>query len=351
MPTLRFPNAVSDIGKFMSTFNAIYQSLSGKPNFTHDDARDVLIKHGLVSSSGAIGNEAVSRSERDNRSLDPLYNQLKMYSEVYRMLGWYKPGTMRTNFDFTELSDYVGEKDETLRRRLFEECLLGITFPNELVENRSETTIRPFAFLLKLMLALGGEIHREELILGVLNLQDDTIDGALTQQVSYINSIRGDYKKLTRAIDLLASNDRVQVNTLQNYTRFPLGSLKFTGWAEDVRNRTLYDRPVVSYELTEYGIEKANQVNRLIDIRHGSIQKYSLDVRASFTLLSHYAMLERIGFPIDEVIELLNEMEFASKIIFDDFKIEHRNQILYSPVQQGTQEELNMANNIAGKFS
>ena len=98
MGVFRFSNAVSDIRKFIETYKVIYGELKETKNFTHDDATNTLIQHGLVSSSGAIGDEAINRSRRDDRSRDPLYNQLKMYSEIYRMLGWYHPGTKRTTF-------------------------------------------------------------------------------------------------------------------------------------------------------------------------------------------------------------------------------------------------------------
>ena len=76
----RFSNAVSDISKFIDTYKSLYVDLKDHNDFTHDDATESLISKGLVSSSGAIGNEAMKRSRREDRSRDPLYNQLKMYS-------------------------------------------------------------------------------------------------------------------------------------------------------------------------------------------------------------------------------------------------------------------------------
>ena len=116
----RFSNAVSDIRKFIATYQQLHHELKGTPNFTHDDATKALISHGLVSSSGAIGDEALRRSTREDRSRDPLYNQHKMYSEIYRMLGWYEPGTARTNFNFPEYGEYLLTSDERLLKKHFE---------------------------------------------------------------------------------------------------------------------------------------------------------------------------------------------------------------------------------------
>ena len=163
MGVLRFPNPGSDLKRFIRTFSFLYQELNGKVNFTHDDTRDALIKHALVSSSGAIGNEAIIRSTREDRSRDPLYNQLKMYSELYRMLGWLKPGTMNTNFNFTEISQYVAECDEQIQLNIFRECLLSIVFPNPLLENKSGNESRPFPIILKVADRLHDAIFRDEI--------------------------------------------------------------------------------------------------------------------------------------------------------------------------------------------
>lgn len=348
---LRFPNAVSDIGKFIETFRLIYSHLKEKEFFTHDDATEVLVNNGLASSSGAIGAEALRRSKRDDRSRDPLYNQHKMYSEVYRMLGWYQPGTQRTNFKFTELSPYVYEVSENVKLNIFLECLLGIAFPNPMVDNRGRNTIRPFSFLIQLMQTIGGSILRDEIILFVLALENDKIPNCLNYQKDKIKSIRNiGFEKLQQELEKLANTNNTQINTLQNYTRFVLGALSYTGIAISVRNSDLYGKSIVTYELTEKGYEIANRLGLQKDIRHDEIENFSLELRGNFVLLMHYTLLERIGLPVDNLINAINELESRCKEFYKNMGIQDRYHVLFSPIQQSNLEEIDFANDIDSKL-
>lgn len=347
MGILRFPNPGSDIRRFISTFSTIYRELQGKKNFTHDDTRDAVVRHGLASSSGAIGAEAIKRSTNENRSLDPLFNQLKMYSELYRMLGWLQPGTMNTNFNFTELSPYVANSSSELQNRIFEECLLAIVFPNPHLENRSGNHIRPFPIILRLLQSLDNTLLRDELIVSVYPLHSDNDPTTIKHLSAYIKGIRGDSTKLKAELEKLSNKNHIMVGSLQNYTRFPLGSLKHTDWAEARTIRTIYEKPIKGLCLKKKGIEKANQISKLIDVRNHDIQDFSLSLRASFTLFTHYVFLKNCGFPIPP--ELITRWETASKPILEKLNISVPEQILYSPMQQSTLKEIAYANELDQK--
>jgi hypothetical protein len=343
MGVLRFPNPGSDLLRFISTFSSIYNELKGKNNFTHDDTRDAAIKHGLVSSSGAIGAEAVKRSVRNNRALDPLYNQLKMYSELYRILGWLKPGTKNTNFNFTELSPYVAEANSSVQMRIFEECLLSIVFPNPLLENRSGNNVRPFPLILRLAQVLNGVIFRDEIIISIFPLQNDKPQDTLAKLVAQIKNIRGDSKKLFIAKNKLSRETKIMETTLENYTRFPLGSIKGVNWFQSGSVRSAYDKSMQGYSLTEVGTERANQMNNLIDVRHEDIGKFDLASRSAFTLLMHYIFLERCGFDILPFEQMLDDLKEKIQPILTKLNVSFPRQIFYSPTQQSTSEELKNA--------
>ncbi len=157
----RFSNAVSDISKFIQTYRSLYQEFSDLPPgkcFDHDDAGAFLALNGLASSQGAIGQTALQRSRRPDRSRDPLYNQHKAYSEMYRMLGWYEPGTRQTNFRITEFGEYVYEskRDSDEERNLFALNILHIASPNAMTEVKVMNILRPFPLILKVANRLGG---------------------------------------------------------------------------------------------------------------------------------------------------------------------------------------------------
>ena len=75
---LRFPNPGSTIENFVSVYGAAFERLNGR-SVDLDDIVEAVVRANLATSSGYMGDEAVARSTRADRSRDPLYNQLKMY--------------------------------------------------------------------------------------------------------------------------------------------------------------------------------------------------------------------------------------------------------------------------------
>ncbi|MFC5413151.1 hypothetical protein ACFPMF_27770 [Larkinella bovis] len=343
MGVLRFPNPGSDIRRFAAVLRTIYKSIGEDKVFTHDDGKDAMIHSGHASSSGAIGEEAIRRSTRQNRSLDPLYNQHKMYSELYRMLGWYEPAEMNTKFKLTDLSYYVdcSENDPNIEKGLIEEGLIGICFPNFLVNNRGGNQLRYFYFLLFMMEQLGGLMYRDEIILSIHTLMNDRpLDDALKSQINLVNTLRGSLKNVDEGMQNLMHSSGIKTNTLMNYTRFPLGALQFTGWAKPVLNRNLYGQAVRCYQLTDYGRAKLDILRSLRDIRYNDISEYDYKVQAAFTLLSNYAFLKRAGFNIEdeEVKKVITRAKEICKNVLENLGVFDTNTILYSPIQQGPQE-------------
>lgn len=320
----RFSNAVSNIDGIISTYKQIYNHFQEQCSkglcFDHNDVAKFLAENGLASSLGAIGREALERSTRDDKSRDPLYNQSKAYSEMYRMLGWYEPGTMRTNFRLTEYGSYIAETDsKDIVRKLFEMNVLHISSPNPMTEVRGGNVLRPFAFILKLMLSLGGWMSRDEMILGVLACQNDTIENVLERTTNDIMAIRekGLGELDSRIISLRASNNLGSAATLQNYTRFPIAVLKWLGWAESKSNKVIYpEKSIKMLQLTDLGESKAKEISFLPDIRYSDIEPFESNVKCAFVILSNLYKLESIGFDVSvysRVIPLLRRL--ASPIL------------------------------------
>ena len=344
MGFLRFPNPGSDVKRFAAVLRTIYKNIGESKVFTHDDGVDALIHSGHASSSGAIGKEAIKRSTRDDRSRDPLYNQHKMYSELYRMLGWYEPAAMNTKFKLTDLSYYINlsENDPDFERGLVEEGLLGICFPNFLVNNKGGNQLRYFYFLLFMMEQLGGLMYRDEIILSVHTLMDDRpLENAIESQVQLVNEIRGNVDNINEAMKGLMTLSGIDINTLKNYTRFPIGALQFSGWAEPVYDRELYGQSLKCYQITDYGRERIKVLRSLKDIRYNDINKYDYEEQVAFTLLSNYVFLKRAGLNIEhdeEINFVLTRAKEHCGTILKAFSIIDTNTILYSPIQQGPQE-------------
>lgn len=339
----RFSNAVSDIKKFTSTYKTIYSELKDKENFTHDDATNALIKHGLVSSSGAIGLEAVNRSRREDRSRDPLYNQLKMYSEIYRMLGWYEPGTQNTNFNIPDYGQYIFEANNQLLIDHFELNVLHIVSPNPLVEIRGRNILRPFPLILKILDKCDSLIHRDEIILTVLACESDKQPGHIQKAADYILNLRGDINRLETAYEELMKKHGVNSkDVFRNYTRFVMATLKYLGYADAINLKGVYgDKAIKFYKQTEIGKLRAAHLMGIVDIRNSDLEEYDLDERSAFTAYSVYHHLGRLGYDLSdpETQEMLLKIKEICRPILEKYNLAGGNDFLYFGYQESTKEE------------
>ena len=341
MPVFRFSNAVSDISKFIQTYRVLFNELREARSFTHDDAAKVLINYGLVSSQGAIGEEALRRSTREDRSRDPLYNQHKMYSEIYRMLGWYVPAGSRTQFRMSEFGEYIYESRGKIERQLFQLNVIHIVSPNPLVDVKSGNILRPIPLIIRLMSELGF-IHRDEIIYAVLSLENDRDKDVFERTVDMIKYSRKTNSKNTQ-IDSLVEKNKISRNTLQNYTRFPLATLRYLGLADKEWINGVYgEGKELFYVATEKAINLARELNQSIDIRYSEMSNYSINERASFCYFAIMFQLQKIGFQMDnETKENYDRSIILSeKIIKDNNADLEKGGLLFFPYQESPSHEM-----------
>lgn len=310
----RFSNAVSNIQKFIDTYKSLYnhfhETTEAGGYFGHTEAASFLAMNGLASSLGAIGEEALNRSTRDDKSRDPLYNQHKSYSEIFRMLGWYEPGSMQTNFKMSEYGSYIAEtNDYSILKKLFSLNILHIVSPNPLTTVKGNNILRPFSFILKLMLNLDGMITRDEIILGVLACENDTAPNVLNDTVKMIRELRSTKQKsaLNQAIINLRHRQNLEsAATLENYTRFPIAALKWVGWVNAKNVKEVYGNAAVRMLcLTEQGKMIAQYILSIPDIRFENIKIYPQEEQTAFIALSNLTKLSNIGFDIGEYETIL----------------------------------------------
>ncbi len=62
---LRFPNPGSDISRMLNSYRLIHRELGGAP-FDLDAISEVLTRYFQASSSGAVGADALARSQNDD---------------------------------------------------------------------------------------------------------------------------------------------------------------------------------------------------------------------------------------------------------------------------------------------
>lgn len=305
---LRFPNPGSTIENFVSVYGAAFARLNGRVVDLDDMVRAVVTAN-LATSSGHIGEEAIARSTRADRSRDQLYNQLKMYAELFRTLGWLHPTPEKAlNYTFTLLGEQVVASGRDFRP-LLEECVLGIIYPTPTLAVKGDFDLRPFAFILRVMAACDGHISRDEMIIGPLSAASDRGQENLDAVVNIVKSARASAAKTEEFVDAVSSARGIQVNTLQNYTRWPIALLRDLGWAERGAAKFANGRKYSALHLTERGWAQAKRLEAVVDLRVDDVKALEAEERVAFSVIAHFRMLERSGFNIEPLTARILEAE------------------------------------------
>jgi hypothetical protein len=308
----------------------LFESLKEAQPFSLDDMSRTMVSQNLATSSGYMGEQALERSTRADRSRDPLYNQSKMYSELYRTLGWLHPlPNNRLNFTFTFLGAHVA----AARRdpdSIFRESVLGIAYPNSILEVLGNYHLRPFACILRTISALDGFLCRDEMIVGSLTLENDKSAEGFNSMVQRVRALRGDYRRLDAALNEVSRTRGITLVTMGNYTRFPLAVLEWSGWTVKERRRNVYGKPYVFHVLTEEGREQVEWINSALDLRASDLTDLDAEVANALIRYSFYKMLERSGFDILSVADEISKDATTFQPVFGERVLP----VLFSPFQE-----------------
>lgn len=342
MPILRFPNSQSDLGRLVSQLSLVASNYS-KPEdlFSLDDIRDVLSRNNQISSNGASGALAVKRSTRPDRSRDPLYNQVKMMSEVYRMFGWIRsvPGK-RLLFRMTHLGLALSldahEFGQEYRRGLIRESIIRVVFPNETTKNVGIVNHRPFSWLLRLAKNLDGFITRDELIIGMLATTNDLEPGRLASVSNTLHKARTE-ASTGEMVKELARLNQIQENTLKNYTRLPIGVLSspLVGWA--VASKRIFgpsSSTLNGFSLTPLGIQTSSTLENSFDLRIGTLSQLSDSERKTLAEYSFYMLLLDSGMPIEKIRRDITRHEAEALSVMERIGFKPGQKLVYNPELQ-----------------
>jgi hypothetical protein len=268
---------------------------------------------------------------------------MKSYSEIYRMLGWFRPHhNSRSVFNISVLGDVAAQAiglQSDFTFRLLRECLMAVTFPNPTTHNVGISNLRPFRWLLRLIVELGGVVTRDEIILGLLSKSDDRGEPDLSPTAERIRRIRAAGRaSLTTELNNYATASEIQLNTLRNYTRLPMALLRSPdiGWGQEERLANLYGRSTPGIRLTALGLHDANWLETAHDIRESDLENYSLDERACFANFSYYTMLARAGVDPSHFALEMKRAEVGCASMLDELCGNAAELLLYSPVQQAS---------------
>lgn len=305
-----------------------------------------MVRQNRASSCGFMGAEALRRSTRQDRSRDPVYNQSKMYSELYRVLGWFRSTPNdRLKFTFTLLGAHVAAAKRNAKA-LFIECLLGTVYPNPVLEVKGDFRTRPFACILRTMEQMDGLLCRDELIVGPQSLEDDRDAKAFSEMMKNLQGIRGKRERLEQAIENLSAARRITPNTMGNYTRFPIAALEWTGRAKKERSG-IYGGSTVFLRLTDFGRSEIVRLKQSADIRAVDLAEEAPEVHAAFCRLAFYEMLGRSDFDTSVVSTEMRKDRSASEKLLQRIQVSGSARLLFSPFQELDEANLKSAFGLA----
>lgn len=330
---LRFPNPGSTISNFVAVYTAAFERLHGKV-VSLDDIVAATVEANLATSSGYMGPEAIARSTRPDRSRDPLYNQLKMYAELFRALGWLHPTEESAlQYTFTLLGRQVVAAGPHYLP-LLGETVLGISYPSHVLTIKGEHDLRPLAFILQTMLACDDALSRDEMIVGPLSARSDREPGAVAGMAAVVEKLRESPSVIQEAVERLSEERRIQINTLRNYTRWPIAIMRDCGWTEKAHLR--FRKGVASFEghrLTDEGKRVARRLSASADIRADQVDSLPFEEKAAVSVQAHYSMLERAGFDIEPVSRKLTlQMPVFNRAV-GLLGVDRNTPLLFSPFQ------------------
>ena len=119
------------------------------------------------------------------------------------------------HFNFTYLGVHVALSGNGAVA-LFEQSLLGVEYPNHILDVKFTDVNKPFVSMLLFADALDGKIHRDEILLGPMNLLDGYNASEIEHKIKYIQKIRKskNVRVLNREIQKLADENGMQVNSV-----------------------------------------------------------------------------------------------------------------------------------------
>lgn len=326
---LRIPNPGSDIDIFVRIFRDLYAVLKDRADFDLDDMTLAMLERNNVSSQGAFGDEALRRSTRQDRSRDPLYNQSKMYAELFRTLGWIQSTTGALRFSFSWLGEHAARTSDP--KPLTVECLLGMAYPNDVLGVQGDQSVRVFPAILGTAAALGGDITRDEMIVGPLSIRDDRDTAYISEMIARLKRCRTERGRMNAEIAALSETRKISHVTMGNYTRFPIAALQWAGWCENTSRSML--------TLTAEGWAAIDRLSKLNDFRISDYKVLPEKAKAPMMRLSAHLMLARAGFDLSPARE---EMD-ADRATLNGLGVATDTDPLFSPFQQIARSEVNAA--------
>lgn len=338
---IRFRNPGTQYSTQIQVIKQLYAELGTQAYFTLDDMAVVIARSRLMTAYGYAGDDAIRLSHTDQESMNSAKMNAKMYAEVFRMLGWVTPYSEDSSYPlvFTYIGVHVALSTGDCSR-LYEQCVLGINNPTQLTENMRYTEkVRFFKCALRTFIDLGGVMYKHELCLGPMSV-DDEDETAYQNMLSTIRSLRGNASRLKTAFSQLAASLGMKPTPVDNCTRLPIAFMKSCNWIESINDRSLYNRSMSCLRITQHGRDVYESIKDMCDMRLEYFSHLPPEQQQALIRLGTYSMLERSGYDMSSVSDLMGTDRIACANILDG------RELLFSPCQTLRRNNVESALNI-----
>ena len=103
---IRFRNPGTQYTTQVQVIKQLYESLHDQAYFTLEDMAIVIAQGRLMTAYGYAGDDALRLSNTDQESMNSALMNVKMYAEVFRMLGWVTPYSEKSSYPL--VFTYIG---------------------------------------------------------------------------------------------------------------------------------------------------------------------------------------------------------------------------------------------------
>lgn len=175
---IRFRNPGTQYATHIHIMKQLYQRVGEQAYFTLADMAIAIAQAKLMTAYGYSGEEAIRLSKTEQESMNSTLMNVKMYAELFRMLGWIAPFSDTSSYPlvFTYLGLHVALSEGDCSR-LYEQSVLGINHPTQFDNNMRYTEqTRFFKCALRTLIDLDGIMFKHELCLGPMSIDDGDED-------------------------------------------------------------------------------------------------------------------------------------------------------------------------------
>ena len=323
---IRFRNPGTQYATHIHIIKQLYSRVGAQAFFTLEDMAIAITQAKLMTAYGYSGDEAIKLSKTEQESMNSTLMNVKMYAELFRMLGWIAPYNENSSYPlvFTYIGLHIALSENDCHG-LYEQSVLGINNPTQFNDNmRYNEQTRFFKCALRTLIDLDGIMYKHELCLGPMNINDED-EESYQNMLQRIRALRGNQKRLKDAFATLAASLNMGTTSVDNSTRTPVGLMKNCSWVESVDSRMLYGRSMTCIQITAHGREMYETLHNMYDLRLEEYESYEPFVQDALIRLGTYSMLERAGYDVSEVRETMQ----ADRITCAD--ILEGKELLFSP--------------------